>query len=48
MFGKKLAFWLGVAGVSVLANFGVELLADHASNPGLQAFVKYMHRGPGR
>jgi hypothetical protein len=48
MVGKKIAFWLGVAGVAVLANFGVELLSDHVQIPGLQELVAYTHRGPGR
>ena len=48
MFGRKAAFWLGVAGVAVLANFLVELAADHVPSPGFQQLVAFTHRGPGR
>lgn len=48
LVGKKIAFWFAVAGVAVLANFGVELLSDQLQIPGLQDLVAYTHRGPGR
>ena len=47
MFGRKTAFWLGVAGVAVLANFLVELAADHVPSAGFQQLVAFTHRGPG-
>jgi len=42
---KRAAFWGGVAIVSVLANFGVELLADKFPNTGLRQLVAYTHKG---
>ena len=47
MTGRRLAFWGGVAGVAVLANFGIEILADKVPSLGLARFVAYTHRGPG-
>jgi hypothetical protein len=44
---RRASFWLAVAGVSILANFGMELLSDKIPNAGLQRFVSYLHRGPG-
>ena len=44
---RRVAFWVTVAGVSVLSNFVMELLADKLPAPGLQGFVGYLHRGPG-
>lgn len=46
MFGKKASFWLAVGGVSILANFALELLADKVPSLGLSRFVAYTHRGP--
>jgi hypothetical protein len=48
MLGRKTAFWLGVAGVAVLANFLVELASDHVPSAGFKDLVAYTHRGPGR
>lgn len=48
MLGRKAAFWLGVAGVAVLANFMVELAADRVPSAGFQQLVAFTHRGPGR
>lgn len=45
MAGKRLGFWLAVAGVAVLANFGVELLAEKVPSLGLREFVAFTHRG---
>jgi hypothetical protein len=45
--GRKAAFWLTVAGVSILANFGLELAADKFPNVGLLRLVAYTHRGAG-
>lgn len=47
MAGKKLAFWGAVAGVSILANFGLELLAAKWPNAGLGRFVSFTHKGCG-
>lgn len=43
---RKPAFWVAVAGTSILANFGLELLADKVPSLGLSRFVAYTHRGP--
>lgn len=47
MLGRKASFWLAVAGAAVLANFAMELAADHLPIDGLRRFVAYVHRGPG-
>jgi hypothetical protein len=47
VFGRKAAFWGAVAGVSILANFGVELLAAKLPSEGLRSLVGFIHRGPG-
>jgi hypothetical protein len=44
---RRPMFWLAVAGVSVLANFGMEVLAEHVPSLGLKRFVAYSHRGNG-
>jgi hypothetical protein len=43
--GRKVAFWIGVAGVSILANFGIELAADRFPQLGLSRFVNFTHKG---
>jgi hypothetical protein len=43
--GKRFTFWLAVGGVSLLTQFGIELLADKTSSAGLKSFVNYVHRG---
>lgn len=45
MFGKRLAFWGAVAGVSVLAQFGMEFASDRLPSGALKDFVGYIHRG---
>jgi hypothetical protein len=45
MAGRKLSFWLGVAGVSLLANYAAEMAANHANSPGLARFVAFTHKG---
>lgn len=45
MFGKRTAFWFAVAGVSILAQFGAELVSDKFPALGLQKFVAYSHKG---
>lgn len=42
---RKLAFWGAVAGVSLLAPAGLELLANHIPSPGFQRLVAFVHRG---
>jgi len=44
---KKAAFWLAVAGVSLGANFALELAAHYIPAPGFQRLVEFIHRGPG-
>lgn len=46
MGARRAAFWLTVAGVSILANFGLELLAARVQVPGLSQFVAFTHKGP--
>lgn len=48
MFGRRLAFWVTVGGVAILANFALELAAQRLPVPGLQRFVDFVHCGPGR
>lgn len=43
--GRKAAFWGAVAGVSILANFGLELLADKVPSLGLHRFTAFTHKG---
>ncbi len=47
MKARKAAFWVAVAGVSVLANLGMELAAAKLPNGGLRSLVNFLHRGPG-
>lgn len=48
MLGRKAGFWLAVAGVSLLAHAGVELIARKVPVPGLARLVEFMHSGPGK
>lgn len=43
--GRRLSFWLAVAGVSILSNFALEAVADKAGTPGLARFTAFTHRG---
>jgi len=45
MAGRKASFWLAVAGVSVLANYAVEIAATKIKSPGLARFVAFTHKG---
>lgn len=45
MLGRRLSFWLGVAGVSILANFALELAADRIPSLGLTRLAVYTHKG---
>jgi hypothetical protein len=40
---RRLRFWLGVAGVSILANFGIELLNARVPSIGLAKFTDFTH-----
>lgn len=42
---RKLAFWGAVAGVSILANFGLEVVSDQWPQLGLRRFTAYTHKG---
>jgi len=44
---KKIAFWLTVAGVSIGANFALELAAQRIPSPGLRRLAAFTHCGPG-
>jgi hypothetical protein len=44
---RKIAFWAAVAGVSILANLGLEVVAHRTGNPGLLRFAALTHLGPG-
>lgn len=43
--GRRLSFWLAVAGVSILSNFALEAVTDKTGNPGLARFTAFTHRG---
>lgn len=45
---RKLAFWGAVAGVSILANLGLEVLAHRTGNAGLLRFTALTHLGAGQ
>jgi ribosomal protein L32 len=42
---RRAAFWLTVAGVSILSNLGLEVLAHHSTSPGLKRFAALTHLG---
>jgi hypothetical protein len=42
---RKALFWTGVAGVSILANFGLELVSQKYPQFGLAQFTAYTHKG---
>lgn len=45
MAARRFTFWLGVAGVSILANFGLELAAARYPQLGLARFTAFTHHG---
>lgn len=45
MGGRRASFWLAVAGVSILANFGLELAAEKFPQLGLARLVAFTHKG---
>lgn len=44
---QKVSFWLGVAGVSLLAHAGLELAGKYIPSPGFRRLVDFVHCGPG-
>ena len=42
---NRLAFWLAVGGVSILANFGLEVASNRFPQLGLAKFTNYTHGG---
>lgn len=40
---RRVLFWVAVAGVSILANYAVEVAAPHS--PGLARFTAKLHQG---
>lgn len=42
---KKVSFWAGVAGVSILSNFVLEVVAARWPQLGLARFTAFTHRG---
>lgn len=42
---KKLAFWIAVAGVSILSHAAVEYAAVKLPSGGLRNFVGFLHSG---
>jgi hypothetical protein len=40
---RRLSFWLAVAGVSLLANYAIEVAAPYS--PGLARFTAKLHQG---
>jgi hypothetical protein len=47
MLGKRASFWLAVGGVSILAQFALELVRAKVPAVGIDRFVSFVHRGPG-
>jgi hypothetical protein len=45
MGGRRFSFWLAVAGVSILANFGLEVVAERVPQLGLARFASFTHKG---
>lgn len=45
---RKISFWLAVAGVSILSNLGLEMVAHRTGNPGLLRFAALTHLGAGQ
>lgn len=45
MPARRLAFWVAVGGVSILANFGLELAAVRFPQLGLAKFTNFTHGG---
>lgn len=42
---RKLGFWVAVAGVAILANFGLEVVNERFPQAGLSRFTAFTHKG---
>ena len=42
---RRASFWVTVAGVSILSQFGLQVLADKLPSKALGQFVAYTNRG---
>lgn len=42
---RRASFWLGVAGVSIIANFALELVTAKYPQIGLAQFTAFTHQG---
>ena len=47
MVGRRVSFWAAVAGVSILANFALEVVAARVPQLGLARFTAFTHHGKG-
>lgn len=47
MAGRRLSFWFAVAGVSILANYGLEVATNKFPQLGLARFTAITHYGKG-
>jgi len=47
MKGRRASFWLAVAGVSVLAPFALQLVAEKVPQIGLDRFIAFTYRSGG-
>lgn len=45
MKGRRASLWLGVAGVSILANFALELVTEKYPQLGLARLTAFTHKG---
>lgn len=45
MAGRRLSFWLAVAGVSLTTQFVAEVVAERWPQLGLARFIAYSHKG---
>lgn len=45
MGGRRLSFWFAVAGVSIVANFGLEVISERFPQLGLARFTAFTHKG---
>jgi hypothetical protein len=48
MFGRRVAFWLTVAGVSLVSPFALNVVADKLPIRGLKRFRDYIYCAPGQ
>ncbi len=45
MGGRRLSFWLAVAGVSLVTQFTAEVVAERWPQLGFSRFIAYSHKG---